>query len=196
MKRNELKINQRLKMGLEIAIKDEFFVYIPFSRAIEKHKISTQEVAKSLTSLSKKYKILVRIAVLNEKEDYPLACKIARQTENAEIFVVRDEKDAALRFRGAKFIISSRYHGTLFAITMGIPTLSVSNDPKIYSLCKDYSLCPAFSPSVLKKPVLLCAKAQKTLDYHAQNSLKIYNSIQKFTAETEKSLNELLVTSN
>ena len=196
MKRNESKINQELKKGLKIAIKDEFFVYIPYSRALEKHQISAQQVAQSLISVSNRYRILVKIAVLNEKEDFPLACKIRKQIENAEIIVIRNEKEAALHFQSAKFIISSRYHGTLFAATMGIPALSISSDPKIYSLCKDYSLYPTSSPCVLEKPVLLCAKTQKMLDYNAENSLKIYNSIQKFTAEAEKSLNELLIMSN
>ena len=195
MKRNKEKLNQRLTKGLEIVVKDEFFEYIPYSRALEKHQISDQQIAKALSCVSRRYRMLVKIIVLNEKEDFPLAIRLANQIENAKAFVVRNENEAVLHLRSAKFIISSRYHGTLLATALGIPALSLSSDPKIQSLCTDYSLYPDLSPRVIENPILLCSKIEKMLNHNAQNSLKIYNSIQKFTAEAEKYINDVLIKS-
>lgn len=185
-------INQQLKSNQNDCFEKDFFIYIPHANSILKSGIKTNRLAKTLKFLCSKHKLQLKIAVLNKKEDLPLALEICAHISEAEIIAPQHEEDAANSFRGAKFIISSRYHGSLLATVLEKPTISISTDPKIRGLCKDFYIFPTQRYEMFENPLLFNAYIEKMMAFHTHNAKKIKENINKYTKESESALNEIL----
>ena len=143
-----------------------FFVFCPQANVLKKAKITPDTLAKSLLTASNLYNALPKIIIFNEKEDLPLAKELKKHLKNAEIVIPHTANKAALALWGAKFVISSRYHASLLAISLGLPTLSISTDPKILALSADFSTFPATSPQIFKNPSLLNSQILQITEHH------------------------------
>ena len=184
-------INQKLTNAPKAYPEKDFFVYIPHANSLKKSQINTNQLAESLKNLSQKRNLRIKIVVLNEKEDLPLAYEISVRISDVQMVTPKNEEEAANDFLGAKFVISSRYHGSLLAAALGKATLSVSTDPKMQALCKDFFLFPTQSHAIFGNPHSLNAYVEKMFDFHMKNTRKTEDNIQKLSAKSEKSLKNI-----
>ena len=187
------KINQRLINLPHNTPNDAFFVFCPQANSIKKAKIDPQTIEKSLSELSAFYQARLKIVIFNEKEDLTLAKSFAKHLENAEIITPHTPNEAARALSGAKFVISSRYHASLLAISLGLPTLSVSTDPKITALYKDFYAFPASPPSILNDSKLLNSQIGKMMNYYGENKERVEQKITLSTHKTTTALKNCLI---
>ena len=183
------------------AKKHDFFVFCPRLRSLDEAKISHKLLARSLFAISKYYGAHLKIVVMNEKEDLEFANELVSLISSSEVVILRafgekedehkNSPDPATVLCGAKFVISSRYHGALLATALGIPTLAVSSDEKLRSLCKDFSIFPLSSPKILGNYAILCEKIDKMLLFFNKNEQKIAFLVQKNTLLADKYLEEI-----
>ncbi len=149
---------QQINLELINREKKNCFLYIPCVRGIKKAKTSANLVAQTLYLAQKTFDALPRLVILNPNEDLAFAKKINILLPDAEIICPKNVNELLVLFGGAKFIISQRYHGSLFAAKCNVPTISVSNDPKMQGLCKDFKLFPCQNTDILSSPSKLCQK--------------------------------------
>ena len=167
------------------------FMYIPCSNGLEKNKISTEILANSLLEIQKKQGIPPLIAVLNPKEDLKIAKELKTILPNAKIVYPKGAFELCELILGTKFVISQRYHGSMFGIVCGTPTLSVSNDPKMYALCNDFECCTYSNTKILSSPnELNCNLSSIGSDFN-KNIQQREKIIRRNIAMLEEKFNEL-----
>ncbi len=160
------KLNQRLMSQRSPRHENAFFVFCPHANLLKKEKVDHKTLAKSLSSIANFYQSTPKIVIFNTKEDLPFAQSVTKLLKNAEIITPRTATEAAQALWNAKFVISSRYHASLLAISLGIPTLSISIDPKIIALSTDFNVFPASHPKILKNPLSLNTQIFKMTEHH------------------------------
>lgn len=185
-------LNRKLSIPQASAPNPPFFVFCPHANSLKNQKISSKTVAKALLNLSNAQNLQIKIAVFNKKEDLALAKSLQNHLKNAEIFIPLNANEAAHTFWGAKFVISSRYHASLLAISLGIPTLSISNDPKITTLATDFSTFPALPFQIFQKPLTLNKKNFEMQTQHSKNKEIIAKKIAISTHKCEISIDKIL----
>ena len=163
---NRQKLNQRLINSP----KNNYFIYIPCARGLKKANITPIQLTTILKKLEKNYACRAVLCVLNPVEDEEMA------TDLPSFLTICPSapNELCALLRGAKFVISQRYHGSLFAASCGVPTLSVSDDPKIKALCKDFLLHPSLHTEQLKNLDFLSRQIEKMMAHHKNNE-KITN---------------------
>ena len=157
--------------------KSACFVYIPCSNGLKKSKISPQTVATSITKIEKAHGLPPVVAVLNEKEDLALARKVAKLLGGAQIVLPKTPRELLEVFSTAKFVISQRYHGSLFAAIECKPILSVSNDPKMRALCGDFSLFLCQKTSIFNNDCEFDYKIKRALEHQNKNRATIRKKV-------------------
>lgn len=161
---------QKLNQGLINSPKNNYFIYIPCARGLKKANITPIQLTTILKKLEKNYACRVVLCILNPVEDE----EIAKSLPSSRTICPSTPNELCALLRDAKFVISQRYHGSLFAASCGIPTLSVSDDPKIKALCKDFLLHPSLREKQLYNSDFLALQVEKMLDHHKNNE-KIAN---------------------
>lgn len=177
---------QSLKNSHNHLCDKDYFVFCPHARALENNNITAQVLAKTLEHLSKKYSAHPVIAVLNKTDDLSLAEMLQRNIKCACATIFTNQNDMASVFSGAKFVISQRYHGTLLAISCNTPTLSLSQDPKMYGLSRDFNIAAPITPKILANPTLTDEILKKALNYHKNHSSEIQSQTEILTKKAEK----------
>ena len=160
------KLNQQLTSQRSLHHENAFFIFCPHKNSLKKEKIDPEILAKSLSSIANFYQSTPKIVIFNIKEDLPFAQSIKKLLKNAEIITPHTATEAAQALWNAKFVISSRYHASLLAISLGLPTLSVSIDPKIIALSADFNVFPASHPKILKNPSSLNTQIFKMTEHY------------------------------
>ena len=130
------KINLQLCICGEKTLKKRCFAFFINARACTGMGISALDLALALEKLQKELKIKCVIVVLNPKEDLPLAKSLARRGK-MKIFVPKKCDTLCAFLKKCDFSLSQRYHGALYSLFCGIPTLVLSSDPKLTSLCTE-----------------------------------------------------------
>ncbi len=184
---NEAKINSRLiKSGAD----DAFAVYIPCKNSLRNAGTDSDRLARDLLYIEKMQDVRICFAVLNEPEDLRMAQILSGAMGGRRILVSRAPSELAGALYGAKFVISQRYHGALFAAFCGAPVLAVSDDPKMRALCKDLLLCDAVSPKIFADKADLAQKIDVALahraDFLANINTKIYEKSARASYYLEK----------
>ena len=133
--------------GTKVAPAKEKIVFIPNFRELKRFNIELDEVASALESLVADPDGQLIVAVLHKNEDLDVAKYISKRT-GARVVVAKDLNKLARALVGARLVISQRFHGVIFALKVGLPVLSVSNDPKIHSFCQENGVFPAVLPSI------------------------------------------------
>lgn len=181
----EEEINRKLIRTLP----KSYFIFIPCYNGLEKAHISSKKVAFTLDFIEKTYGISPMLVLLNPKDDLAVAKSIASHLTNVKIECPTTPDKLFLLLQEAEFVISQRYHGTLFAAMCEIPTLSVSNDPKMHSLCKDLSLFPSQDVDIFKNPKHVFRKILSAVDHEKVQKNTIHKKI-----IARKNLSQIMMT--
>ena len=145
---------------------EQFFVFCPNARCLQKERITPSECAKSLSKIENLIGSRVLIAPLNKSEDVELSRAIAKLLGGREIAILKSARELTRAIKDAHLVISQRYHGVLFASLTNLPVLALSNDPKIASLCLDLNLSPPKEAKTLKNPDCLTSLAKSSISHH------------------------------
>ena len=148
---------------------------------IKKANITPIQLTTILKKLEKNYACRAVLCVLNPVEDE----EVATALPSFRTICPLTSNELCALLRDAKFVISQRYHGSLFAASCGVPTLSVSDDPKIKALCKDFLLHPSLREKQLYNSDFLALQVEKMLAQHKNNE-KITNLLLEKGANRSK----------
>lgn len=168
-----------------------YFVFCPCARGFKSAGVSAAAVAKALIELANEHKMEIKLLVLNENEDGSVASELEKLT-GASVCAPKGVSELCEVLVSAKFVMSQRYHGTLFAVACGTQTLSLSCDPKISAFCEDFGIFPSKSPEILGSGALLRAEISACLLYCAKNGGKIASNIKKAAMISQSSMQKCL----
>lgn len=187
---NEAKNNQRsIKLDADYG---SFYVYIPCRNGLLAAGIDIALLARNLAYIEKAHAARVRIVILNENEDLLTAQTISKMMGGVEIVIPKAPSELTKALTAAKFVISQRYHGALFAAFCNLPVIAVSSDPKMHSLCNELLLDEAVSPEILTCERNLCEKIDSALDHCLNLGAQINEDILKKSAQTNSSLEKII----
>lgn len=178
---------QKLNQWLINSPKNNYFIYIPCARGLKKANITPIQLTTILKKLEKNYACRVVLCVLNPVEDEEMATALP----SFRTICPSTPNELCALLRGAKFVISQRYHGSLFAAACGVPILSVSDDPKLAALCADFGLYKCLPVRSLADANLVAHHTAKMLAHHKSNQKSILAQVEKSTARTKAALKTL-----
>lgn len=168
-----------------------YFVYIPCSNALQKNNITPYKLADSLSYIKNKFSTPITIAVLNPKKDLKLAKKLKGELESIKIVCPDTPIELCSILDNAKFVISQRYHGSLFALIKKTPALSISSDPKLRALCEDYRLFPCQHTDIIASPDKIIRKLVELKKEFEDNSYIRESSVEKSCVRVDNELKKL-----
>ena len=172
--------------------KSAYFVYITCANGLKKSEISAQMVAISLAKIEKAHALPLAIAVLNAREDLEFARDVARFLGGVKIVCPKTPNELFKILSGAKFVISQRYHGSLFATLSKLPVLCVSNDPKMHAFCKDFALFPSQNVDIFRNSGVFVEQVARAGGHYENNCEKIEKNVEFNTNNARESLNKLI----
>lgn len=190
--KNEEKTLKNAKKSPKNEKKSAYFVYIPCANGLKKSEISAQMVATSLATTQKAHALPLVIVVLNAREDLAFARDVARFLGGVKIVCPKTPNELFKILSGAKFVISQRYHGSLFATLSKLPVLCVSNDPKMHAFCKDFGLFPSKNVEVFRNPDAFMEQVARADIHYKENVGEINRRMDCGVKISEKMLRELL----
>lgn len=175
---------QKLNQQLIFSEQSNYFLYIPCARGLKGAKITPAALRKTLQKLEQTHSCKALLCILNPPEDGALAEALV------DLEGVSPTTPTELReiLRNARFAVSGRYHGSLFAAACGVPILSVSDDPKLAALCADFGLYKCLPVRSLADANLVAHHAAKMLAHHQNNQKLILDRVEKSAARTKVSL--------
>ena len=156
----------------------DYIVYIPCANALKNSGISQEELINTLKFIQNTYTSPLVVTILNPREDLQIGKMIVARIQNSKIKCPRSPDELFFLLDRTKFVISQRYHGSLFALSRQIPVLSVSNDPKMDALCKDFNIFPCQETKILSYPknlfkkLSLLTNVDNVSSYNSNNTLK------------------------
>ena len=172
--------------------KTAYFVYIPCANGLKKSKISSQTVAISLAKIEKAHALPPVVAVLNVREDLEFAREVASLLGSVKIVCPKTPRELLEVLSDAKFVISQRYHGSLFATISKLPASCISNDPKMHAFCKDFGLFPSQSVDIFKNSDVLIEQIEGAVYHYKENIVKINERIEHSVKMCGKMLGKIL----
>ena len=181
----EPKFNQRLR-------KTGRFLYIPCASGLKRARIDEESAVKALREAERELGLAAFFAVMNENEDAELARRLSKALGGRRICAPKSASELKKALSEAEITICQRFHGALFSSALGVPTLCVSDDPKMMALCDDYGLYRAISPVVLSDSSALLHEMDEAKRHFEDNSMSIYEKFQKARSTAEKNLHRLL----
>ena len=170
-------------------------IYCPCSRGVEKANLTARELASALDSIAKSLGLTVTVAVLNKSEDMALAQKIKMELKDARTVCVQDAKYFKKLLSRAALTVSQRYHGALFSLCLGVPTLALSCDPKLTSLCEQFNAPRPRDISILNSSAganKLTALARSTVKGTRQSCLSAIERARTLGKGASDSLEKIL----
>lgn len=161
------------------------FIYIPHQRILNKAQISAKRIATSFVSACENFGAAPIVAVLN-REDLALAQKM--QNFSPKIKVVKPENTQQLisLIKNARLCITQRYHGALFSLPNEIPTLILSNDPKLIGLCKELNLPTPQEISIIGETKALNRAIINTHNFFSRSASRISDTLIARAKRTDK----------
>lgn len=171
--------------------KTAYFVYIPCANGLKKSTISAQTVATSLAKIGKAHALPLVVAVLNAREDLEFAREVASLLGGVKIVCPKTPRELLEVLSDAKFVISQRYHGSLFATISKLPALCISNDPKMHAFCKDFGLFPSQNVDIFQNLDVLLEQIDRVLIHHKENIVEINKRIKCRAKTCGKMLGEI-----
>ena len=181
----------------ELIKSENCFLYIPSHNCLRKNNVDINSVANALSSVEETFKVPLVITVFNPEEDLDLAKKLQKTIKNARVECPESPRELKILLSKAKFVISERFHGTLFAAVCNTPVLSISSDPKIHSICKDIGLFPSQNPNIYLNNDAFGKELMQSLAHYERNKreilLKIKESKEKTRNNLEKIFNKFLL---
>ena len=122
---------------------------------LKRSGISAKSVAEALLHLSRVYFLTPFFTVMDPRADLELTRQVCRlfsakrpDLPPLTVFCPKSVPSALRELSQARFLISMRYHASLFSALSDVPPLSVSSDPKLSSLSDELSLFRSIPPAV------------------------------------------------
>lgn len=125
---------------------EKYFLFATCGGAHKRGYISSADAARVLEYIGKQFNARPIIAVLNHEGDFEISQKIAKIMSNSAVFCPNTPSEMKNLAKSSEFCICERYHGALFSLACGAPTLAVSSDPKMRALCREFGLADAVAP--------------------------------------------------
>ena len=169
-----------------------YTVFCPSARGAECDGVSPKRCAKALNHLSRELGAKLIIAVLNEDEDIGFAKGVAKGVVGAQIYIPSSPERFITLLGSAKLVLSQRYHGSLFAASSGAPTLSLSNDPKMISLCRELKLYPPHRAMILRNGDLLLKYAKECISHFQKNQEITLKLVTQSAQKSEHQISQLI----
>ena len=176
--------SQKLNRQLIFSEESNYFLYIPCARGLKGAKITPAALRKTLKKLEQTHSCKALLCILNPPEDGALSEAIV----DFESTFPTTPTELCEILRNARFTVSGRYHGSLFSAACGVPTLSVSDDPKLSALCKDFGLYKCPPTRALADEISLAHHTAKMLSHHQSNQKLILSQVEKSTTQTKAAL--------
>lgn len=168
------------------------FAYIPCHRGLKKENISLKELSESLKKVQNSYNIDLIIVVMNPREDMEISKKLVSKLPNTRILCPKSPKELLSVFSETRFVISQRYHGTLFSAISGAPVLAISNDTKMNAFCVDYGLYDCQRVSILSSGNEICNKISQVEAQHVKSIDFIQENIKRKKKISNENLKKYL----
>jgi len=181
----EPKINRQLR-------KTGRFLYIPCASGLKRARIDERSVTRALALAERELGLAAFFAVMNENEDAELARRLSKALGGRRICAPKSASELKKALSEAEITICQRFHGALFSSALGVPTLCLSDDPKMMALCEDFGLYRAMSPVVLSDPSALLYEMDGAKRHFGDDSMSIYKKFQKARSTAERELHRLL----
>ena len=196
--RNRQKINYRLINAKSEENKSGYFLFFPCTRTSKREGYTKKVLTNTILELSDLLSASVKIVVLNKNEDEInakiiqkelMANKIHSKAEQGEAaasdfyteaVIPKNADELVELILGAKLSISQRYHGALFSLACGIPTVAISRDPKLKALFHDLGIR---GPRMISMPT-----EAKSIKKYVLDAIKEQNSNQISIKKRIKSL--------
>ncbi len=172
--------------------RNEYIIYIPCAGGLKRGKISTESLINSLNTVQRSLKKPILVVVLNKNEDLSISKEVALGLPSAKIVCPTTPDELISVLMHSKFVISQRYHGTLFAILCQLPALAISDDPKMQALCTDLSIFPCKSTKLIRSSegfIKTLNEIDKSYVKNTVNIDKIKAQAEYFDASIKKILN-------
>lgn len=173
--------SQKLNRQLIFSEQSNYFLYIPCARGLKSAKITPAALRKTLKKLEQTHSCKALLCILNPPEDGALA-EVLVDLEGVSPATPTELREM---LRNARFAVSGRYHGSLFAAACGVPILSASDDPKLAALCADFGLYKCLPVRSLADANLVAHHTAKMLSHHQNNQKLILARVEKSTARTK-----------
>ncbi len=170
----------------------EYFVFVPCANGIKNNNISIKTLASSLSRIEKSLKIPLAIIVLNRKEDLSLAKILKSYCPSAQIYCPNTIKELLRLIEKSAIVISQRYHGALFSSLYEIPTLAISDDPKMIALCEELLLFPAQSINSFLIFEELDDIISKVITHHNEFQNAITKRINNYSQKSNRKIENIL----
>ncbi|MGM9631562.1 MAG: polysaccharide pyruvyl transferase family protein [Eubacteriales bacterium] len=117
---------------------EKYFLFATCGGAHKRGHVSSADAARVLEYVGEQFNARPIIAVLNPEDDFEISQKIAKITPNSAIFCPKTASEMKNLAKNSEFCICERYHGALFSLACGAPTLAVSSDPKMRALVREF----------------------------------------------------------
>ena len=128
-----------------------------------------------------------------KKEDMLFAKTVSSVLKEIQIDTPNTLDELARILLSSKIVISQRYYGSLFSTMCKIPTLSLSKDPKMSALCKEFSLFPCTDLSVFNTPKDLLMKTESARAHFSSQKEEIARLVEEKSKLCKKSLAKLFI---
>ena len=176
-------INQQLMLKRRL-------IYIPNTRTLIKSGFSLQEVVTTIKSVCEKSNMELIVIPLSKNDFEKLKNETGAKHKILPAYSLSPQEFEKI-LKSCSFCITQRYHGALFSLSCGIPTLAISNDPKIKSLCKEFALLSPSKTVLLTNTPLLSSTIEKELSNHKANYKHRAKRINKYAETTDANLNKI-----
>ena len=183
---------QNLNCELTTNNEREYFSFIPCTNGIKNNKFPIKNLANLLLKIEKSLQISPAIIVLNFKEDMNLAKILKRYCPNAKIYIPTNEKELLRLLKKSEITITQRYHGALFSSICGIPTLAISDDPKMTALCQELMLFPAQNSNSLGVLKELENTLASVIAHHKKFQSAITEQIDRYSKKSNRKIKNVL----
>ena len=170
------KLNSGIKKESEIVeapilsserIKDPQIVFIPNERALKEGGVSNAEAISNVRVVCRELNAKLVIVALSKSDRSFAKAELEGDEKVISLYSASPETLTSILYRSS-LCITQRYHGALFSCACSIPTLAVSDDPKIKTFCRELQLSAATSVSVFKSPVALLSQCKAAIAQHSQ----------------------------
>jgi len=122
---------------------EERIVVIPNAKMVKKTKFGSEKYIKFLKTLIKKAsdnELSVTILPHSEGDDEQLAVDLEKVSNNVQVKSSGNLEDIQKLINGAKIVFSSRYHGLIAALRLGIPVIGTTWAFKYEELFDEFGL--------------------------------------------------------
>ena len=169
----------------------ERLIFIPCARMHEREELYEDDVGSALTQIAANIGCNEIIIALLNRDDEAMSLRISKKANICRITRISSSQELITLLSGTRLCITERYHGALFSLFCKAPTLAISRDPKMNSLCRELGAIEPFSPSILTRSNTLCESCKRVLEFGTEQREKVSQKIVERAIRTDAALDKL-----